>query len=59
MIDFISFVVWAYAVYATSYTPKRDVEKKIYTTKYALPFDVWLQIKIKDEPYLLIASNQN
>lgn len=61
MIDVVSFIVWLYLVYACLRVPKREREvvKKIYTTQYALPFDVWMQLKINDKPYLIVSNNQN
>lgn len=53
MINLTSLIVWLYVVYST---PKR---KKQYTVKYSEPFDVWIQFKVEDKPFMLISNNQN
>lgn len=59
MIEWGSFIVWLYMVYCSWVTPKSKPVKRKYEVKYSDPFDVWIQFKVEDKPFMLISNNQN
>ena len=58
MLDWGSLIVWLYAVWAVSRTPKHK-PKVIHRAKYAEPFTVWAQINVEEKSYTLVSNNQN